>query len=133
VSAGACRVGVLICFEAERAGLARELAASGADAIVIASNDAELPPVAIATEAVEARLRAVETGLPVLRAANRGASLAIDRYGRDAGSTVDGLTALLVGPAEPAPAVHVGPFLLALCWLAAAAAVVTGARSRRPH
>jgi apolipoprotein N-acyltransferase len=131
--AGACRVGVLICFEAERPDLARELAASGADAIVIASNDAELPPAAIATEVAEARLRAVETGLPVLRAANRGASLAIDRYGRDAGSTEEGLTALHVGPAKPAAAVHVAPVLLAICWLAAAAAVVTGARSGRPR
>lgn len=127
---GGCTVGVLLCFEVERPGLAASAAASGADALVVASNDADLPATAIATELAESRLRAVETGLPLLRAANRGASVAIDRYGR-ATPARDGLVTMIVrGAAEPAPAVRWASRVLALCWLTFAAAVLA-ARGRR--
>ncbi|HZR82539.1 MAG TPA: apolipoprotein N-acyltransferase [Candidatus Binatia bacterium] len=105
VEARSCRVGVLVCFEAERPELARELAAGGAAALVVATNDAQLPPVAVAREVAQARLRALETGLPVLRAANRGESVAIDRFGRIAARAHDGITELTPTSAEPAPAV----------------------------
>ncbi|MBM4266097.1 MAG: hypothetical protein FJ144_05695 [Deltaproteobacteria bacterium] len=124
--AGGCRIGILICFEADRPELARELAAGGADAILIQTNDAELPSSAIDIEVAEARLRAVETGLPVLRAANRGESLAIDRYGRDVARPKDGVTQLEVGPPEPAPAVRWASPLLALCWVVAVLATARG-------
>lgn len=125
---GGCTVGVLICFEVERPGLAASAAASGADALVVASNDAELPSVAIATEVAESRLRAVETGLPLLRAANRGASVAIDRYGR-ATAASDGITTLVVaGSAKPAPAARWASRVLVLCWLILASTVLAALR-----
>jgi apolipoprotein N-acyltransferase len=131
LQAGDCRIGILVCFEAERPALARELAASGADAIVVASNDAELPRRAIAVELAEARLRAVETGLPVLRAANAGASVAIDRYGRDVGRPEDGIVRLRVPPSVMAPAVRWASPLVALCWAAAVLVVVRAFRVPR--
>jgi apolipoprotein N-acyltransferase len=129
---GDCEIGVLVCFEAERASFARELARGGADAIVILSNDALLPARAVSAEVAAARLRAVETGLPVLRVANRGASLAIDRYGRDIGRPSYGLVMLGVPAAELAPAVRWSGPLLAICWAATIAAVVTAYRAARP-
>lgn len=118
-----CTAGVLICFEVERPGLSAAAAASGADVLVVASNDAELPARAIAIEVAESRLRALETGLPLLRTANRGASLAIDRYGRAVTGT-DGVTLLRAGPAEPAPAVRWASRFVGLCWLTVAATVL---------
>lgn len=121
---GGCSVGVLLCFEVERPGLAASAAASGADALVVASNDADLPATAIATELAESRLRAVETGLPLLRAANRGASAAIDRYGRTTPAR-DGIVTMIVrGTPHPAPAVRWASGVLALCWLIVAATVL---------
>ncbi|MBY0279347.1 hypothetical protein K2Z84_28765, partial [Candidatus Binatia bacterium] len=120
---GGCTAGMLICFEVERPSLAAAAAASGADVLVVASNDAELPARAIAIEAAESRLRAVETGLPLLRAANRGASLAIDRYGRAVAGTA-GVTLLRAGAAEPAPAVRWANIVVRACWLTVAATVL---------
>ena len=125
---GGCDVGALVCFEVERPGLAARAAASGADALVVASNDAELPATAIATEIAESRLRAVETGLPLLRAANRGASVAIDRYGR-ATPANDGVTLLAVGAAGPAPAVRWSGRVVAACWIILAATVLAATRA----
>jgi len=48
--AGACRLGILICFEVERPILAARYAAEGADALVVLSNDAQLPARAGASE-----------------------------------------------------------------------------------
>lgn len=73
-SVGSCRIGVLICFEAQRPDAARELAGRGADALLILSNDAALPAAARRMEIAQARLRAAETGLTVVRAANGGDS-----------------------------------------------------------
>jgi apolipoprotein N-acyltransferase len=131
--AGACEIGVLVCFEAERAALARELARGGADALVVVSNDAELPARAIAAEVAEARLRAVETGLPVLRVANAGATLAIDRYGRDVGRSPDGTALLRVAAPELALGVRWATPFLALCWVTVAVAVITAWRAGRPR
>jgi apolipoprotein N-acyltransferase len=133
MTVGGCRVGLLLCFEVERPGLARDLARDGADVIVVASNDAVLPEPAIATEVAEARLRAVETGLPVLRAANAGPSLAIDRYGRASADPGDGVVLIHGTAARIAPAVRFAGPLLTGCWFVVAAVVFTAWRRRGPR
>jgi len=128
---GGCEIGVLVCFEAERAAFARELARGGADAIVVLSNDAVLPARAVVAEVAEARLRAVETGLPVLRVSNGGASLAIDRYGREVGHQTDGVVTMRIVPPELAPAVRWSTPLLSVCWATVIATVITAYRAER--
>lgn len=128
---GGCEIGVLVCFEAERAAFARELARGGADAIVVLSNDAVLPARAVAAEVSEARLRALETGLPVLRVSNGGASLAIDRYGREVGRQTDGVVTMRVVAPELAPAVRWSTTLLSVCWATVIATVITAYRAER--
>ncbi len=130
ISVGACRVGALICSEAEDPALARELALSGAAALVVASNDATLPARAVATEVAQARLRAVETGLPVLRAANAGASLAIDRYGRTLPRVGETVVLRASEPPRLARAADLAPPFRALCVLAALVTGIAGARMR---
>ncbi|MBI4517679.1 MAG: apolipoprotein N-acyltransferase [Deltaproteobacteria bacterium] len=132
--AAQCRLGVLVCFEVEQAVLARESVELGADALLVLSNDAQLPPQAVALELAQARLRAVETGVPVLRAANRGISAAIDRYGRVTEQARGAVLTTTVPPATRAPASWLGPWWLAACWVTSALAVASMlfAQRRRP-
>jgi apolipoprotein N-acyltransferase len=108
--------GVLICFEITDAGAARALVRAGARFIVNLSNDAWFvdPP-----HLPWAALRAVETGVPVLRAANAGTSALFDRFGRPvAMSRPRGVTATLtvtVPPAAPSPYVRHGDVFLGAC------------------
>lgn len=76
---GGRRFGVLIGFEITDAGAARALARRGAQFIVNPANDTWFA--GLAPHVPWAVLRAIETGLPVVRAANAGASLVIDRLG----------------------------------------------------
>src|SRR5262249_11807687 len=73
--------GVLICFEITNGAAARALVRNGARFIVNLTNDAWF--VAGAPHRPWAQVRAVETGLPVLRAANAGASALFDGFGRE--------------------------------------------------
>ena len=75
------RLGVLICFEDLFSADALERAA-GADALVVLTNDAWLGDAGAAQHLAAAVLRAVESGRWVARAANRGASVTIDPWGR---------------------------------------------------
>jgi apolipoprotein N-acyltransferase len=124
-SVGACQLGVLVCFEADHPSLARDLVDAGAHALLVLSNDAQLPPRAVASEVAQARLRAVETGLPVVRAANHGVSVAIDRWGEvRQWSTADALIAHLTD-AVPAPAVRWAPRVSAASWIIVLLAIGT--------
>ena len=127
VAAG-CRLGVLICFETEQPRLARELALSDAQALLVLSNDAQLPARAIANELAQARLRAVETGLPVVRAANRGASVVIDRYGAIVRGPRHHVLTADVGKPAPALAVRVAPAFDWMCWVTVVLAAWVGRR-----
>ena len=76
-------LGVFICFESIFPGIPRTLAARGATVLVNTTNDAWFGDSAAPTQHLAmAVLRAVETGRPVLRAANTGISCIIEPSGR---------------------------------------------------
>lgn len=84
---------VLICYEIIFPGLTRRTAAA-ADWIVQVTNDSWFgDSFGPRQHLAQARVRAIETGLPVARAANTGISAMIDSYGR----LVDSLTLGLRG------------------------------------
>ncbi len=77
------RIGCLICFESIFTDLAREFVASGADLLVNITNDFWFGDTAAPIQHAEmAVFRAVETRTPLLRCANTGISMVVDRWGR---------------------------------------------------
>jgi apolipoprotein N-acyltransferase len=79
-------LGVMICFESTFTDIAREYADRGAHLLVVMTNDAWFHNATCITGAVQmhlnhARFRAIETGLPIVRAAATGVSAFIDPYG----------------------------------------------------
>ncbi len=77
------RFGPLICFEVLYPGLAEELRARGADFLVVITNLAWFGSSnAIPQELDIARIRAIETRLPVVHCANSGISGVFDPWGR---------------------------------------------------
>jgi apolipoprotein N-acyltransferase len=82
LSRGAAAFGVLICYEDLFPRLAREEVLSGADALVVVTNDAWYGEGAAAYQhAAHSVLRAIETRRPVLRCGNAGWSGWIDEFG----------------------------------------------------
>jgi apolipoprotein N-acyltransferase len=75
------RVGALVCAELAFPSVARELARDGAEILANPSNDAWLAPVAAEHLLRVARLRAIETRRPLLRATPTGVSAVIDAHG----------------------------------------------------
>lgn len=122
---------VLICFEDLFGSLTREFVRRGAQALVVITNDAWFGPTAAAYQHAQAStLRAVELGVPVIRAANTGWSGFIDDSGRmtylpvrDATGKelfVSGISRAVVGPATPAwqtAYVRYGDWFVWLCVL----------------
>ena len=81
--AGRVKVAPLICFEDTLPSLARRGAALGAQAIVLITNDSWFSHSWEAEQhAWQAVLRAVETGLPVIRTGNSGVTGVIEASGR---------------------------------------------------
>ena len=79
---GAAAFGVLICYEDLFPRLSREEVLSGADALVVVTNDAWYGEGAAAYQhAAHSVLRAIETRRPVLRCGNAGWSGWIDEFG----------------------------------------------------
>jgi apolipoprotein N-acyltransferase len=76
------RVGGLICFDSIYEELAYATASDGADIICVATNDSWFEDSrAVYMHCAQSRLRAIETGLPIVRAANTGISADITRLG----------------------------------------------------
>lgn len=77
------RIGPLICFEVLYAGMSQRLRADGARVLAVMTNLAWFgSSSAIAQEIEIARVRAVESRLPLLHASNTGVSGAFDPWGR---------------------------------------------------
>jgi apolipoprotein N-acyltransferase len=75
-------VGVLICLDSSYPGLARDLRLRGARLLVEISNESLTGGWSARQHALVSRLRAVESGLPLVRAGNIGPSEWVDPYGR---------------------------------------------------
>jgi apolipoprotein N-acyltransferase len=79
---GDSRFAVLICFEDIFPGLAREFALEGARCLVVITNDAWFGKSAAPYQHLQASVfRAIENGMPVVRAANTGVSAFVSRWG----------------------------------------------------
>lgn len=81
IRAAGVRIGAFVCYEAAYPGVVRDLARD-AGLLVNVSNDAWFGDSAAPAQHLEiARLRALENGLPMLRATNTGISAIIDHHG----------------------------------------------------
>jgi apolipoprotein N-acyltransferase len=77
------KVAPLICFEVLFGTLAEQLRQKGADCLIVVTNLAWFGNTAAMLQELEiARMRAIETGLPLLHSANTGISGVFDPYGR---------------------------------------------------
>lgn len=82
-SAGKGRIGALICYEAQHPAAAAEAVAAGADLLVAVANEERFAgTLAVTIMERHARLRAVETRCPLIRAVSGARSLLIDPLGR---------------------------------------------------
>jgi apolipoprotein N-acyltransferase len=114
---GGRRFGVLICFEITDSHGARTVVRDGAAFILNPTNDAWFT--GAAPHLPWAVIRAVESGVPVVRAANAGVSAVIDRYGRalraDAHAGPASLAVVIVPEGHPTPYARAGNAFLVGC------------------
>ena len=98
-------LGVLICFEAIFPELARDLSMEGANLLVNITNDAWFGTTSAPHQHLSmAVFRSVETGLPMIRAANTGFSAFIGSNGRILSKTALFVEAVLSHPITVLPA-----------------------------
>lgn len=95
--AGRLTVGPLVCFEALFSDLGLRQAWAGADVLAVMSVDDWFAPMARARLAAAARWRAVEAGLPLVRAASLGRSLIVTSDGSVVAQAPMGTRSLVVG------------------------------------
>lgn len=77
------RIGSLVCFDSIFSSLSRESVRDGATLLVVVTNDSWFKDTrAVYQHASFSKLRAIETGRCVVRAANTGVSMLIDSKGR---------------------------------------------------
>ncbi len=102
-------LGPLVCYELVFPGIALELARSGAELLVNLTNDTWFGESSGPLQhSAHARLRAAETGRPLLRAANSGISLLVDGTGRLRGRLGTGERGVLVARLRAGRGVPVG-------------------------
>jgi apolipoprotein N-acyltransferase len=136
LDAGELSVGPLICFESAFPDLARNLAAQGADLVVVQTADTTFQGSwGLDQHASLSAVRAVESGRPVLQAALSGTSAAFDARGRRlAWAPGDWRGAAVVElplSAERTPYVRAGDLVPAACGVALAVAALVAVRRRR--
>lgn len=128
------RAGVQICYEIIFSGHVVD-PADRPDFIFNPSNDAWFGAWGPPQHLAQARLRAIEEGLPVIRATPTGISAAIDANGRILGSVRPGVAgtidSLLPGAAPPTLFARLGNVLPLLCALLLVAAAIAVGRKRR--
>ncbi len=77
------RVGVMVCYESMYPAAAVHHANAGADLLVVLSDDGGMRRSRLGwTHSEQAKLRAIEAGLPLVRAGQAGPSYIIDAFGR---------------------------------------------------
>jgi apolipoprotein N-acyltransferase len=135
LDAGELAVGPLVCFESAFPDLARNLAADGADLVVVQTADTTFQGSwGLDQHASLSAVRAVESGRPVLQAAVSGTSAAFDARGRRLawapGSWRGAATVELPLSGERTPYVRAGDVVPAACGLALVAGAVVAARGR---
>ncbi len=134
--AGGLSVGPLVCFESAFPDLARNLAAGGADLVVVQTADTTFQGSwGLDQHASLSAVRAVESGRPVLQAALSGTSAAFDARGRRLawapGDWRGAAVVELPRSAERTPYVRAGDVVPLACGLALVAGAVVAARGRR--
>lgn len=145
-SAATVKIAPLICFEDTVPALARRAAASGAQMIVLITNDSWFSDSCEAEQhAAHTVLRAIETGLPVARVGNSGVTGFVTGLGRVEWLKADGSRPLVDAPGwisgtvlarspAPTPYARFGDApLLALFALAALAACAPRRRNASPE
>ena len=133
---GTLPFGVFICFESVFPEITRELVLEGAQFIVNTTNDAWFGRTAAPYQHLSmAVVRAVETGRPLLRAANTGISAIVDPSGSIAQTTELFDTALLTATVTPrtgmTPYVRFGDLLVGMCGLVLTSWTLNALRLRR--
>jgi apolipoprotein N-acyltransferase len=114
-------VGIMVCWESVFASHARSLARDGAGILLQMSNEGWFSGTAAGLKHnATVRLRAVETGRPVLAAVNAGPAIIVDRFGRivaqsNSATSLEWVTAKV----EPITALslytRIGDLFVALC------------------
>jgi apolipoprotein N-acyltransferase len=136
LDAGGLAVGPLICFESAFPDLARNLAARGAEVVVVQTADTTFQGSwGQDQHASLSAVRAVEAGRPVLQAAISGTSAAFDARGRRLawapGSFRGAAVVTLPLTTERTPYVRVGDVVPVACGLALAVGAAVAAARRR--
>jgi apolipoprotein N-acyltransferase len=136
LDAGGLAVGPLVCFESAFPDLTRNLAAGGADLVVVQTADTTFQGTwGLDQHASLAAVRAVESGRPVLQAALSGTSAAFDARGRRLawapGSWRGAAVVELPLSAERTPYVRAGDVVPVACGVALAAGAVVALLRRR--
>ncbi len=137
LSGASVPIGVLVCIDASYPELARGLRLSGARLLVAIANEAGTGAWSAALHGRATRLRAIENGVPVVRVANTGPSLWIDRRGRVRSSLPPGgpgaaaAALALAGAPPPYVAFGDGPVAASSAASALAAGLLAGPLRRR--
>jgi apolipoprotein N-acyltransferase len=137
LDAGGLAVGPLVCFESAFPDLARNLAAAGAELVVVQTADTTFQGSwGLDQHASLAAVRAVEAGRPVLQGALSGTSAAFDARGRRLawapGSWRGAAVVELPLSAERTPYVRAGDVVPVACGVALAVGAAVAAWRRRP-